>query len=104
MALLRPLSWHRAARPDRCRHSQGRPAIPRRALLSVCCRAAAPHRTGVPPTALGGTIALDLEISGFGAVSHWRDLHFADALSPSLLKHLLKLKGGVQQNYSLADG
>ena len=34
--------------------------------------------------------------------SHWRDCHFADALSPSLLKHLLKR--GVQQNGSLADG
>ena len=29
---------------------------------------------------------------------------FADALSPSLLKHLLKAEGGAQQNDSLADG
>ena len=36
--------------------------------------------------------------------SHWRDCHFADALSPSLLKHLLKGEGGGQQNDSLADG
>ena len=29
-----------------------------------------------------------------GTRSHWRDCHFADALSPSLLKHLHVLKGG----------
>ena len=28
-----------------------------------------------------------------GPFSHWRDCHFADALSPSLLKHLLKVEG-----------
>ena len=39
----------------------------------------------------------------WGWDSHWRDCHFADAPSPSLLKHLLKVKG-VQQNDSLADG
>ena len=27
------------------------------------------------------------------ASSHWRDCHFAGALSPSLLKHLLKVEG-----------
>ena len=31
------------------------------------------------------------------------DCQFADALSPSVLKHLLKVDG-VQQNVSLADG
>ena len=36
-------------------------------------------------------------------ISHWRDCHFADALSPSLLKHLLKVEG-VQQSGSVADG
>ena len=35
--------------------------------------------------------------------SRWRDCHFADALSPSLLKHPMKVEGG-QQNDSLADG
>ena len=30
-----------------------------------------------------------------GAASHWRDCHFADALSPSVLKHLLKVEGGA---------
>ena len=29
--------------------------------------------------------------------SHWRDCHFADALSPSLLKHLLKTEGGCSR-------
>ena len=29
--------------------------------------------------------------------SHWRDCHFADALSPSLLKHLLKVEGGAAE-------
>ena len=28
-----------------------------------------------------------------GGISHWRDCHFVDALSPSLLKHLLKVEG-----------
>ena len=31
-----------------------------------------------------------IEIGGRG---HWRDCHFAGALSPSLLKHLLKVEG-----------
>ena len=35
--------------------------------------------------------------------SHWRDCHFADALSPSPLKNLLTGEG-VQNNGSLADG
>ena len=30
-----------------------------------------------------------------GGISRWRDCHFADALSPSLLKHLLKVEGGA---------
>ena len=30
-----------------------------------------------------------------GVASHWRDCHFADALSPSLLNHLLKVEGGA---------
>ena len=30
--------------------------------------------------------------------SHWREFcHFADALSPSLLKHLLKVEGGAAE-------
>ena len=29
--------------------------------------------------------------------SHWRDCHFADATSPSLLKHLLKVEGGAAE-------
>jgi hypothetical protein len=29
--------------------------------------------------------------------SHWRDCHFADALSPSLLKHLLKVEDGAAE-------
>ena len=34
------------------------------------------------------------ELNGF--LSHWRDYcHFVDALSPSLLKHLLKVEGGA---------
>ena len=36
--------------------------------------------------------------------SRWRDCHFADALSPSLLEHLTKVEGEVQQNDSLTDG
>ena len=39
-----------------------------------------------------------------GGSSHiWRDCHFADSLSPSLLKHVLKVEG-LQQNDSLANG
>ena len=38
-----------------------------------------------------------------GSNSRRRDCHSADALSPSLLRHLLKVEG-VQQNDSLADG
>ena len=33
----------------------------------------------------------------FGGASHWRDCHFADALSPSLLKHLLNVEGGAAE-------
>ena len=33
----------------------------------------------------------------WGLDSHWRDCHFADALSPSLLKHLLKVEGGAAE-------
>ena len=29
--------------------------------------------------------------------SHWRDCHFADALSPSLLKHLTNMEGGAAE-------
>ena len=32
-----------------------------------------------------------------GSPSHWRDCHFADVLSPSLLKHLLKVEGGAAE-------
>ena len=32
-----------------------------------------------------------------GEGSHWRDCYFADALSPSLLKHLLKRDGGAAE-------
>ena len=32
-----------------------------------------------------------------GVISHWRDCHFADALSPSLLIHLLKVEGGAAE-------
>ena len=28
---------------------------------------------------------------------HWRDCHFADALSPSILKHLLNAEGGAAE-------
>ena len=45
-------------------------------------------------------------VSAVGVASYWRDCHFANALSPSLLKHLLKM-GGVgwgEQNDSRADG
>ena len=39
-----------------------------------------------------------------GSASDRRDCHFADTPSPALLKRLLKVEGGVQQNDSLADG
>ena len=32
-----------------------------------------------------------------GPHSHWRDCHCADALTPSLLKHLLKVEGGAAE-------
>ena len=32
-----------------------------------------------------------------GTYSHWQDCHFADALSPSLLKHLLNEEGGAAE-------
>ena len=32
-----------------------------------------------------------------GGVSHWRDCHSADALSPSLLKQLPKTEGGAAE-------
>ena len=32
-----------------------------------------------------------------GGSSHWRDCHFADAPSPSLLKHLLKVEGAAAE-------
>ena len=41
-----------------------------------------------------------LTVQGFnwtGFFSHWRDCHFADALSPSLLKPLLKVEGGAAE-------
>ena len=38
-----------------------------------------------------------------GGTSHWRDCHFADILSPSISKRLLRERG-VQQHDSLADG
>ena len=34
---------------------------------------------------------------GSGPSSHRRDCHFDDALSPSLLKHLLKVEGGAAE-------
>ena len=55
------------------------------------CALGRPPRQGQPPEGWAGED------------SHWRDCHFADALSPSLLKHLLKVEG-VQQNDTLADG
>ena len=36
--------------------------------------------------------------------ANWRDCHVADALSPSILKRLLKVERGLQQSDSLADG
>ena len=46
----------------------------------------------------------DQQIVGGGASpSRWRDYHCADALSPSLLIHLLKVEG-VQHNDSLVNG
>ena len=48
--------------------------------------AAAPASRSAEPTA-----AVD------GKTSHWRDCHFADALSSSLLKHLLKGEGGAAE-------
>ena len=33
----------------------------------------------------------------YGVASHWRDCHFADALSPSLLIHLLKAEWGAAE-------
>ena len=38
---------------------------------------------------------VDRWLDGLG--SHWRDCHFADALSPSLLKQLLKGEGGAAE-------
>ena len=32
-----------------------------------------------------------------GGVNHWRDRHFADALSPSILKHLIKVERGAAE-------
>ena len=32
-----------------------------------------------------------------GSASHWPDCHFADALSPSLLMHLLNVEGGAAE-------
>ena len=32
-----------------------------------------------------------------GGTSHWRDCHFADVPSPSILKHLLKGEGGAAE-------
>ena len=52
-----------------------------------------PQCQGVPPfTPEGGKHPQDT-----GADSHWRDCHFADVLSPSLLIHLLKLEGGAAE-------
>ena len=35
-----------------------------------------------------------------GYASHWRDCHFADALSPSLLKNIPKVEGGATERQS----
>ena len=42
------------------------------------------------------TYDVDLNLAT-GDSSHWRDCHFADAPSPSLLKHLLKVEGGCSR-------
>ena len=42
-----------------------------------------------------GKIVQHLRTSGM--CSHWRDCHFTDALSQSLLKHLLKVEGGAAE-------
>ena len=39
------------------------------------------------------TAASDAINTSTGTASHWRDRHFAAALSPSLLKHLLRWRG-----------
>ena len=66
----------------------------------VCCREGTPvgcQVGGRPTKACSAPSTLS-------CASHWRDCHFADALSPSPLKHLLKVELGVQQDDSLADG
>ena len=52
----------------------------------------------------GGVVQLDrhrrallVDGSVYQGSSHWRDCHFADALSPSLLIHLLKVEGGAAE-------
>ena len=40
---------------------------------------------------------LNRTLHSMGVYSRRRDCHFADALSPSLLKHLLKVDGGAAE-------
>ena len=61
------------------------------------------HRSGGGVTCGPSTVMFrNRDLPGIGP-SNWRDCHFADALSPLILKYLLKL-AGVQQNGNLADG
>ena len=60
--------------------------------------------TALSPMAMrAGTLQSDQQFAEADTCSHRRDCHFADAIAPSILKHLLKGEG-VQQNDSLADG
>ena len=43
-----------------------------------------------------------VRLNAAGPPSHWRDCHFADATSPSLLKHLLKVEGGCSRMTELS--
>ena len=56
-------------------------------------------KTDSPPRGWGHKNNIDAidEFDLDGSPSHWRDCHFADVLSPSLLKHLLKVEGGAAE-------
>ena len=60
---------------------------------------------GLPPKRTCDNVCTGLLLTGLreGGRSHWRDCHFADAPSPSVLKHLIGVEGG-QQSDSLANG
>ena len=60
------------------------------------------EHASLPPNSKAPSAPLPVQPQRTGSASHWKDCHFADALSPSLLKHLLKLEGG--HNDSHADG